>query len=63
MLIGLWEGVRTARLWKDDGGQDLIEYVLIAAFLAAAFATVTPVIADAAWVFSKVNMALSAAAQ
>ena len=51
------------RLWKDTKGQDLIEYALMAGFLAVAAGAVMPgVAANVNTIFSKVNSQLTAAA-
>ena len=44
------------RIWKDHRGQDLIEYVLLGAFVTVAAGAVSPGIASSInIVFSKVN--------
>jgi pilus assembly protein Flp/PilA len=51
------------RLWKDTKGQDLIEYALMAGFVAVAAGAVMPQVADqVSTIFSKVNSQLTAAA-
>ena len=51
------------RVWKDTKGQDLIEYALMAGFVAVAAGAVMPSVADqVGTIFSKVNSQLSAAA-
>jgi pilus assembly protein Flp/PilA len=50
------------RIWKDTRGQDFLEYALIAAFIATAYAAITPAIGPGvANVFSKVTSALTKA--
>jgi Flp pilus assembly pilin Flp len=49
------------RLWKEEEGQDLIEYVLLIALIALASASVFPSVASAiSGVFTKANGCLSA---
>lgn len=48
-----------ARIWRDRKGQDLIEYALLAGFVAVSAGAVMPNIADEiTQVFSKVNSVL-----
>lgn len=50
------------RLWKDTHGQDLIEYTLLAAFVAVAgVATFPPIASGISTVFSKVNSEMTLA--
>ena len=50
------------RILKDTRGQDLIEYALMAGFVAVAAGAVMPNIADSiSTIFSKVSSALTAA--
>jgi pilus assembly protein Flp/PilA len=52
----------TLRLWKDTKGQDLIEYALMAGFVALAAGAIMPNVATAiSTIFSKINSALSTA--
>jgi Flp pilus assembly pilin Flp len=51
------------QIWKDKKGQDLIEYALMAGFVAVAAAAVMPGVSSAiSTIFSKVSNALSSAA-
>jgi pilus assembly protein Flp/PilA len=51
------------RIWKDTKGQDLIEYALMAGFVAVAAGAIMPNVAtQVETIFSKVNNQLSAAA-
>jgi pilus assembly protein Flp/PilA len=51
------------RIWKDTKGQDLIEYALMAGFVAVAAAAVMPNIASSlSTIFSQVTSVLTAAA-
>lgn len=52
-----------AKVWKDNHGQDLIEYALLAGFVALAAGATFPAIAqNISTIFSKVNSVLSTAA-
>lgn len=51
------------RLWKDRQGQDLIEYALMAGFVAVAAGAIMPNVATSiTTIFSKVSSSMSAAA-
>ena len=51
------------RIWKDRRGQDLIEYALMAGFVAVAAGAIMPgVAASISTIFSKISDALSTAA-
>ena len=51
------------KIWKDQRGQDLIEYALMAGFVAVAAGAVMPSVASqVTTIFSKVNAQLTAAA-
>lgn len=51
------------QLWKDNRGQDLIEYALMAGFVAVAAGAIMPGVADSInTIFSKVNSIMVAAA-
>ena len=51
------------RIWKDTRGQDLIEYALMAGFVAVAAGAIMPGVADSiSTIFSKISTAMSAAA-
>jgi pilus assembly protein Flp/PilA len=50
-------------LWKDRRGQDLIEYALMAGFVAVAAGAIMPGVADSiSTIFSKISSVLSVAA-
>jgi pilus assembly protein Flp/PilA len=50
------------RMWKDTSGQDLIEYALMAGFVAVAAGAIMPGVASQiSIIFSKVSSALAAA--
>ncbi len=51
------------RIWNDTRGQDLIEYALMAGFVAVAAGAIMPTVAGSiSTIFSKVSSTLSAAA-
>jgi pilus assembly protein Flp/PilA len=53
---------QAARLWKEDRAQDLIEYALMAGFVAVAAGAIMPGVAsEISIIFSKVSSALTAA--
>lgn len=53
----------TARILKDTKGQDLIEYALMAGFVAVAAGAIMPGVADSiGTIFSKVSNTMSTAA-
>jgi pilus assembly protein Flp/PilA len=50
------------RMWKDTRGQDLIEYALMAGFVAVAAGAIMPGVASQiSIIFSKVSSSLTAA--
>lgn len=52
-----------ARIWRDEQGQDLIEYALMAGFVAVAAGAIMPNIASSiSTIFSQVSSVLTAAA-
>jgi pilus assembly protein Flp/PilA len=51
------------RIWKDTRGQDLIEYALMAGFVAVAAGAIMPGVATSiSTIFSKISTAMSSAA-
>jgi Flp pilus assembly pilin Flp len=53
---------KLAALWKQTGGQDFIEYALLAGFVAVTAGAIMPgVINDISTIFSKVQSILTAA--
>jgi pilus assembly protein Flp/PilA len=51
------------KIWKDTRGQDLIEYALMAGFVAVAAGAIMPGVATSiSTIFSKVSSVMSAAA-
>ena len=54
--------ILTARVWMDTRGQDLIEYALMAGFVAVAAGAIMPGVARSiSQIFSKVASAMTAA--
>jgi pilus assembly protein Flp/PilA len=55
--------VWAVRIWKDTRGQDLIEYALMAGFVAVAAGAIMPNVASSiSTIFSKVSTTMSSAA-
>jgi pilus assembly protein Flp/PilA len=51
------------RIWKDTKGQDLIEYALMAGFVAVAAGAIMPGVANSiSTIFSKISSAMNNAA-
>ncbi len=51
------------RVWKDTRGQDLIEYALMAGFVAVAAGAIVPGVADSIkTIFGKVNNVMNSSA-
>ena len=51
------------KIWKDNEGQDLIEYALMAGFVAVAAGAIMPGVANSiSTIFSKVNSIMESAA-
>ena len=58
----LMDRVRLLKIWSDSVGQDLIEYALMAGFVAVAAGAIMPGVATSiSEIFSKVASVLSAA--
>jgi len=50
------------RIWKDESGQDLIEYALMAGFVAVAAGALMPSVASSvSTIFSKISSVMSGA--
>lgn len=50
------------KIWKDNRGQDLIEYALMAGFVAVAAGAIMPSVATSiSTIFSKISSVMSAA--
>jgi pilus assembly protein Flp/PilA len=53
----------TARIWTDTNGQDLIEYALMAGFVAVAAGAIMPGVAtNISRIFSKISSVMTGAA-
>ena len=51
------------RIWKDTKGQDLIEYALMAGFVAVAAGAIMPGVASSiSTIFSKISSSMASAA-
>lgn len=61
-VIGLREVCRL-KIWQDDVGQDLIEYALMAGFVAVAAGAIMPAVSSSiSKIFSKISSVMGAAA-
>ena len=61
--LKLARALYVVRIWKDTRGQDLIEYALMAGFVAVAAGAIMPGVANSiSTIFSQVSSALSGAA-
>jgi len=59
VLNALWR----IRIWKDTRGQDLIEYALMAGFVAVAAGALMPGVATSiSTIFSKISSVMTSAA-
>jgi pilus assembly protein Flp/PilA len=59
MKLAVW----SALLWKDTRGQDLVEYALLAGFVAVAAGALLPAISTSiSTIFSRMGSVLSASA-
>lgn len=62
-MLGFTRLVCRLRLWRDSRGQDLIEYALMAGFVAVAAGALMPGVADSiSTIFSKITSTMTAAA-
>ena len=56
------DALRRVQLWKDTAGQDLIEYALMAGFVAVAAGAIMPGVATSiSTIFSEVASVMTAA--
>ena len=61
-MANLINAVRRVQLWKDTAGQDLIEYALMAGFVAVAAGAIMPGVATSiSTIFSEVASVMTAA--
>ncbi|HUQ92937.1 MAG TPA: hypothetical protein VM120_14750 [Bryobacteraceae bacterium] len=59
----LYTYVWKLRIWKDTRGQDLIEYALMAGFVAVAAGAIMPGVSTSiSTIFSKIDSVMTAAA-
>ena len=59
-MKNITEVVLKLKVWKDNHGQDLIEYALMAGFVAVAAGAIMPGVADSiSTIFSKVGSVLT----
>ena len=59
----LTKAVMEMKIWKDKHGQDLIEYALMAGFVAVAAGALMPTVsASISTVFSKISSVMAGAA-
>jgi Flp pilus assembly pilin Flp len=62
-MIRISNLVLKLKVWKDARGQDLIEYALMAGFVAVAAGAIMPGVASSiSTIFSKVSSVMTAAA-
>ncbi len=62
-MIRITNLVWKLRIWKDTRGQDLIEYALMAGFVAVAAGAIMPGVASSiSTIFSMISSVMSAAA-
>lgn len=55
--------ILTAKIWQDTKGQDLIEYALMAGFVAVAAGAIMPGVSDnISQIFSKISSSMGSAA-
>ena len=63
MLSTIWLMEAVAKIWRDKRGQDLIEYALMAGFVAVAAGAIMPGVASSiSTIFSEVASVLTSAA-
>jgi pilus assembly protein Flp/PilA len=63
MLRRFRETLWKVQIWKNRHGQDLIEYALLAGFVAVAAGAIMPTVSTSiSKIFSKVNSVMTAAA-
>jgi pilus assembly protein Flp/PilA len=62
-MKNLMKLVVTLQVWKDTKGQDLIEYALMAGFVAVAAGAIMPSVSGSiSTIFSKIGSVMTAAA-
>jgi len=61
--VAYFEVICRLQIWKDERGQDLIEYALMAGFVAIAAGAIMPGVSSSiSKIFSKVSSVMTAAA-
>ena len=61
-MDSLWKRIRNWSFWTDSEGQDLIEYALMAGFVAVAGGAAFPPVANSiSTIFSKVGSVMTGA--
>ena len=59
----MWHSLIRLRIWSDQHGQDLIEYAMIAGFIAVVSGMFMPNVSeDVSMVFSKIASAMTSSA-
>ena len=62
-MVKLWNAIQCSELVRDERGQDLIEYALMAGFVAVAAGALMPGISTSiSTVFSKIGSLMTSAA-
>jgi Flp pilus assembly pilin Flp len=62
-MLKIMQVVMSSRIWRDRRGQDLIEYALMAGFVAVAAGAIMPGVATSInLIFSEVNSIMTLAA-
>ena len=60
----IWKKFIQLSIWKDERGQDMVEYALMAGFITVAAGAAFPPVGDQiSEIFSKLNSTLDAAVQ
>jgi pilus assembly protein Flp/PilA len=63
LRLAYFKAICRLRIWQDNQGQDLIEYALMAGFIAVAAGTIMPGVSSSiSKIFSKVSSVMTAAA-
>jgi len=59
----IWKAVIQLQIWREEHGQDLVEYAMIGGFLAVASGVCMPGVAkNISTVFSKISTTMTSAA-
>jgi pilus assembly protein Flp/PilA len=63
LRFSYWNGICRLQIWRDNHGQDLIEYALMAGFVAVAAGAVMPTVSSSiSKIFSRVSSVMANAA-